>query len=86
MEMNENVDHEEKIGAGEFEIARLIIEYLGRYDTIPECNRDEESQLPCDMGGTDEAIDFKNYNADVPNITKLLEEFQILLYEGCNTN
>lgn len=38
------------------------------------------------MGGTDKATDFENYNADVPNMTELLEESRIPLYEGCNTN
>jgi hypothetical protein len=84
--MNENVDHKEENGAGEFEIARLITECLGRYDTIPKCNVDEGSQLPCDMGGTDKAIDFENYNVDVPDMTELLEEFQIPFYKGCNTS
>jgi hypothetical protein len=36
------------------------------------------------MGGMDKAIDFENYNADVPNMTELLEESRIPLYEGCN--
>jgi hypothetical protein len=48
--MNENADHEEKNSIGEFEIARLIKECLGRYDTISECNGYEGSQLPCGMG------------------------------------
>ena len=43
-------------------------------------------QLPCDMGGIDEAISFENYNADVPDMTELLEESKIPLFEGCNTN
>jgi hypothetical protein len=84
--MNENADHEEENGAGEFEIARLITECLGRYETIPECNGDEGSQLPRDMDGTDEAIDFENYDEDIPDMTELLEEFRIPFYEGCNTN
>jgi hypothetical protein len=38
------------------------------------------------MGGMDEAIDFDNYDANVLDMTELLEESIIPLYEGCNTN
>jgi hypothetical protein len=38
------------------------------------------------MGGMDEAIDFDKYDANVLDMTELLEESIIPLYEGCNTN
>lgn len=64
--MNKNVDYEEDNGAREFEIARLVTECLGRYDTISKHNGDEGLQLSCNMGGTDKATNFDNYNADFP--------------------
>ena len=45
--MNENTDHKDENGGGEFEIARLITKCLGRYGTISKFNGDGGSQLPC---------------------------------------
>jgi hypothetical protein len=64
----------------------LIMECLCRYDTISQCNGDEGSQLPCDIGGTNKTINFDNYDANVLDMIELLRESRILLYEGCNTN
>jgi hypothetical protein len=80
--LNENADHKEENGAGKFEIAKLIMECLCRYDTISQCNGDEGSQLPCDIGGTNKTINFDNYDANVLDMIELLRESRILLYEG----
>jgi hypothetical protein len=52
-EAKRDIDHEEDNDAGEFEIARLITECLGRYDNMGEGSGDE--RLPCDMGNAEDA-------------------------------
>ena len=38
------------------------------------------------MGGTNKAINFENYDANVLDMIELLKESRILLYKGCNSN
>ena len=76
--------HNEDNDVGKFEITRLITECLDRYDNMGEGSGDDS--IPCDMGNVEGAWVPSDDDSEAKDMSQLLEDSKIPLYNGCTTN